>query len=424
MTEFSIKKVWIIAKREYLERVRTRSFLLSTFVTPVLMAAFLVLPTMISTSTARDIVSDNERPARVAIASDNRALAELVSGELIRQHGTRYEPSIVSPASPSERTQLDKKLDDSDIEGYVWIDNAAIASRHVVFTTRRMGDFILRSRLSDALSYAFAAQRMVKQGSTAVDIAAILQPADLTAVRAGNSSVVYNEVRGAVVVFVLMFVMLFSLLSYGVMVMRSVMEEKSSRITEVLMCAASAQELMAGKILGTGSVGLTQIGVWLSIAGYGASRSLYLRTAMTALDVGPSLIVYFVVFYTLGYLLYSAIFAGVGAIFNSIDEAQQWNFVVILPLIAASAMILPVATSSDSLISVAASLFPFCSPILMFERLAVHDPPLWQVALSLTLLVATIGGAMIVSARIYRTGILMYGKRPTIRELSRWLRHA
>jgi ABC-2 type transport system permease protein len=424
MTEFSFKKVWIIAKREYLERVRTRSFLLSTFVTPVLMAAFLVVPTWISTSAARGIMRDTERPARVVIASDNRALADLASGELMRQHGTRYVPTVVSPASPAERARLDKQLNDSDIEGYVWLDSHAIDSRQVVFTTRRMGDFILRGRLGDALSYALAAQRMVKQGSSAGDVAAILQPVDLTAVRAGNSSVVYNELRGAVVVFILMFVMLFSLLSYGVMVMRSVMEEKSSRITEVLMCAASAQELMAGKILGTGSVGLTQIGLWLVMAGFGASRSLYMRTAMTALDVGPSLIIYFVVFYSLGYLLYSAIFAGVGAIFNSIDEAQQWNFVVILPLIAASAMILPVATSSDSLISVAASLFPFCSPILMFERLAVHNPPLWQVALSLILLVATIGGAMIVSARIYRTGILMYGKRPTFRELSRWLRHA
>ncbi len=189
MTEFSIRKVWIIAKREYLERVRTRSFLLSTFVTPVLMGAFLVLPTLISTSAARGIMRDNERPARVVIASDNRALAELVSGELIRQHGTRYEPSIVSPASSSERAQLDKKLDESELEGYVWLDDAAIASRHVVFTTRRMGDFILRGRLGDALSYAFAAQRMVKQGSSAVDIAAILQPVDLTAVRAGNTVV-------------------------------------------------------------------------------------------------------------------------------------------------------------------------------------------------------------------------------------------
>ncbi|MGC1189571.1 MAG: ABC transporter permease, partial [Candidatus Binatus sp.] len=280
MTEFSIIKVWIIAKREYLERVRTRSFLLSTFVTPVLMAAFLVMPTLISTSAARGIMRDNERPARVAIASDNRALAELVSGELVRQHGTRYEPSIVSPTSPAVRAQLDQKLDDSELEGYVWLDDTAIASRHVVFTTRRMGDFILRGRLGDALSYALAAQRMVKHGSNPADIAAILAPVELTAVRAGNTAATYNALRGAVVVFILMFVMLFSLLSYGVMVMRSVMEEKSSRITEVLMCAASAQELMAGKILGTGSVGLTQIGVWLSLAGFGASRSLYLRTAM------------------------------------------------------------------------------------------------------------------------------------------------
>ncbi|MGC1397831.1 ABC transporter permease [Candidatus Binatus sp.] len=424
MTDFSVKKVWIIAKREYLERVSTRSFLLSTFVTPLLMGAFLVLPTVISESAARNIMRDSERPARVVIASDNRALAELVSGELIRQKGARYEPSVVSPTSTGERERLDKQLNDSDIEGYVWLDGPAIASRQVVFSTRRISDFILQHRLSDALSYAFAAQRMVQQGNSAGDVAATLEPVTLTAVRAGNTSAMYNELRGAIVVFILMFVMLFSLLSYGVMVMRSVMEEKSSRITEVLMCAASAPELMSGKILGTGSVGLTQIGVWLSLAGFGASRSLFLRTTMAALDVGPSLIIYFVIFYTLGYLLYSAIFAGVGAIFNSIDEAQQWNFVVILPLIGASAMILPVATSSDSMVSVAASLFPFCSPILMFERLAVHNPPLWQVALSLILLIATIGGTMFVSARIYRTGILMYGKRPTIREVSRWLLQA
>ncbi|HZC47411.1 MAG TPA: ABC transporter permease [Candidatus Acidoferrum sp.] len=424
MTEFSIHKVWIIAKREYLERVRTRSFLLSTFVTPLLMGAFLIAPTLISASTARNLVRDNERSARIVIASDNRPLAELAQGELMRQRGTAYEATVVSPATAATRAQLDKRLDASEIEGYVWLDGPALASRRVVFTTRRMGDFILQRRLGDALSYAFAAQRMVKQGGAAGDVAATLQSVDLVPVRAGNSPVAYNELRGALVVFILMFVMLFSLLSYGVMVMRSVMEEKHSRIAEVLMCAASAQELMTGKILGTGSVGLTQIGIWLTIASFGASRSLYLRTAMTTLEVGPSLLVYFVVFYTLGYLLYSAIFAAVGAIFNSIDEAQQWNFVIILPLIAASAMILPVATSSDSPMSVSASLFPFCSPILMFERIAVHDPPPWQIALSLILLVATIAAAMSVSGRIYRIGILMYGKRPTIRELSRWLRHA
>src|ERR1700683_1949386 len=418
MTEFSIKKVWIIAKREYLERVRTRSFLLSTFVTPILMSAFLVLPTLINGSAARGIMSDNDRPARVVIASDNSALAALASGELTRQPGTLYQSSIVSPASAAERERLNRQLDDRAIEGYVWLDDSAIASRHVVFATRRVSDSVLQHLLREALSYAFAAQRMVRQGSSSGDVAETLQPVALTAVSAGRTSGTYNELRGAAVVFVLMFVMLFSLLSYGVMVMRSVMEEKSSRITEVLMCAASAQELMTGKTLGTGSVGPAHIAVWFAMAALGTHRSLYLQTALKVLDVGPSLIVYFIVFYILGYLLYSAIFAGIGAIFNTIDEAQQWNFVVILPLIAASAMILPVATSSDSAIAISASLFPFCSPILMFERLAVHDPPLWQLILSFVLLIGTICLVMFISGRIYRTGVLMYGKRPPLRELS------
>ncbi len=424
MTEFSLRNVWIVAKREYRARVRTRSFLLSTFVTPLLMGIFLTLPALIAGSTMTGLVRDNARPVRIVLACDNRALAELARGELMRAGPGRYTVSIVSPASRTEHERLARRISASEIEGYVWLDGPARASRHVVFTTNRMGDFILQNRLTAALSYAFAAERMVSHGTSADDVAATLQQVDLTAVKPANSFSVFNAIRGAAVVFILLFVMCFSLLSYGVMVMRSVMEEKSSRITEVLLCSTTAQELMTGKILGTGSVGLTQIAVWLALAGFAASRSLYIRTALNMLDVGPSILVYFVVFYLLGYLLYSAIFAGVGAIFNSVDDAQQWNFVIILPLIASSMMILPVATSSDSAIAVIASLFPFCAPILMFERIAVHDPPVWQITLSIVGMIATIGAALFVCGRIYRVGILMHGKRPTIRELARWLRYA
>src|SRR5260370_14634410 len=154
MIDFSIRRVAIIAKREYLERVKTRSLLLSTFVTPVLMGAFLIFPALISSSTARGIISDSERPARVVMASDNLALAELARGELTRQRGTRYDAAVVSPTTPAERERLDKRLDASDIEGYGWLDGPALASRHVVFTTRRVGDFLLQHRLAAALSYA------------------------------------------------------------------------------------------------------------------------------------------------------------------------------------------------------------------------------------------------------------------------------
>ena len=424
MVEFSLRNVWIVAKREYRARVRTRSFLLSTFATPILMGSFMVLPAIIAGSTVNGVMHDAAQSVRIALVSDDRALAELARGELTRDGRGRYTVTTVSPAGEAERARLNKRLNASDLDGYVWLDGPACTSRRVVLTTNRMGDFILQSRLTTALSYAFAADAMVHRGTSVDDVAATLQRVDLTAVRPANSFSVYNAMRGAAVVFILLFVMCFSLLSYGVMVMRSVMEEKTSRISEVLLCSTTAQELMTGKILGTGSVGLTQIAVWLAIAAFAASRSLYFRTAVSVLEVGPSLIVYFVVFYLLGYLLYSAIFAGVGAIFNSVDDAQQWNFVLILPLVASSAMILPVATSSDSATAVIASIFPFCAPILMFERIAVHDPPAWQIALSLISMVATICAALFICGRIYRVGILMHGKRPSIREVSRWLRHA
>lgn len=424
MTEFRLRNVWLVARREYRARVRTKSFLLSTFATPLLMLMFITLPALIAGSTVNGLMRYSARPVRIVIACDNRALADLARGEVTRAGGGRYLVSTVSPATEAERERLDKQLAASELEGYVWLDGPARASRHVILTTNRMGDFILQNRLITALSYAFAADRMVSRGNSADDVAATLQRVDLTAVRPANSFSVTNAVRGAAVVFLLLFIMCFSLLSYGVMVMRSVMEEKTSRITEVLLCSTTAQELMTGKILGTGSVGLTQIAVWLGVAGFAASRSPTVRTAINVLDLSPAILFAFVIFYLLGYLLYSAIFAGVGAIFNSVDDAQQWNFVIILPLIASSAMIMPVATASDSTSAVFGSLFPFSAPILMFERIAVHDPPIWQIALSLVLMISMIAMAMLICGRIYRVGVLMHGKRPSLRELSRWLRYA
>lgn len=424
MNEFRLRNVWLVAKREYRARVRTRSFLLSTFATPILMAILLILPALVVGSSIVGLEGDSIRPVRIVLASDNRALAELARGEMLRGGRGRYVFTIVSPLNDTERARLVTQIEAAKIDGYVWLDKRALANRHAVFTTNRMDDFILHNRLEAALSYAFAAQQMVSEGTSAGEVASTLQRVDLTAVKPANTSSVFNAIRGAAVVFLLLFVMCFSLLSYGVMVMRSVMEEKTSRITEVLLCSTTAQELMTGKIIGTGSVGLTQIAVWLAMAGFGATRSPYIRAALDVLDVGPSILVCFIIFYLLGYLLYSAIFAGVGAVFSSVDDAQQWNFVIILPLIASSAMILPVANSPDSASSVAASIFPFCAPIIMFERLAVHDPPVWQVALSVVLMLATIFAAMQICGRIYRVGILMHGKRPSFREITRWLRYA
>src|ERR1700688_2849001 len=183
MTEFSLRNVWIVAKREYRARVRTRSFLLSTFATPILMGSFMVLPALIAGSTVNGVMHDAAQPVRIAIASDNRALAELARGELMRAARGRYTVTIVSQVSETERVALDKRLNAAELDASVWLDGPARASRRVVLMTNRMGDFILQSRLTTALSYAFAAERMVSRGTSADDVAATLRRVDLNAVR-------------------------------------------------------------------------------------------------------------------------------------------------------------------------------------------------------------------------------------------------
>src|SRR5260370_6115562 len=204
MTDFSPRNVWIVARREYRARVRTRSFLLSTFATPILMSVFMLLPAFIAGSTASSLTHDNAQPVRIAIACDNRTLATFAGTELTGAGRGRYTVTIVSPALETERDRLARDASAGKIDGYVWLDGPGGASRRVSFTTNRMGDFILQNRLANALSYAFAADRMMNHGPSADDVAATLQRVDLTAVRPASAFSVYNAVRGAAVVFILL----------------------------------------------------------------------------------------------------------------------------------------------------------------------------------------------------------------------------
>jgi ABC-2 type transport system permease protein len=207
--------------------------------------------------------------------------------------------------------------------------------------------------------------------------------------------------------------------------MRSVIEEKTSRVFEVLLSSVKPMELLAGKILGVAAVGLTQYAVWILmalVAGGGMIGSL--RTQMGEINVPASLLFYFVLFFVLGYLLYSTMFAALGAVVNSEQEAQQLQMTVmwflIIPMLVAQLVI----RAPNSTAAVVLSLIPFFTPMLMFLRINLITPPAWQVALSIALLLATNFAVLWLSARIYRVGILMYGKRPTLPELVRWVRAA
>jgi ABC-2 type transport system permease protein len=207
--------------------------------------------------------------------------------------------------------------------------------------------------------------------------------------------------------------------------MRSVLEEKSSRVMEVLLSAVTAKELMAGKIVGVGAVGLTQLAVWslmgLTVA---APAVAAMREQLAGMQLNLNAVIYFFIFFILGYLLYSSLFAALGAMVNTEQEAQNLQFFVMLPLILSTVLMMLVMRQPDSTVSMVSSLFPFCTPILMYIRILVQQPPMWQILLSIGLLIATNYGVLVVCSRIYRVGILMYGKRPTLPELAKWLRYA
>jgi ABC-2 type transport system permease protein len=227
---------------------------------------------------------------------------------------------------------------------------------------------------------------------------------------------------GAVVLYM-------TLLLYGVSTMRSVLEEKTTRIIEMLVSSASPAYLLAGKILGVAAVGLTQYLIWTVtaglVAGYSGAmaRAFRPQTEMPEVHIPTALLVYLVVFFLAGYFLYASLYAAVGAMVSNEQDAQQAQLPVTLPIIASIALFNLVFRDPNSTSSVVLSLVPFFAPILMLFRIALQTPPFWQIALSLFLLFLTTLGVVIVAGKIYRVGILMYGKRPSLVELIRWLRY-
>jgi ABC-2 type transport system permease protein len=175
-------------------------------------------------------------------------------------------------------------------------------------------------------------------------------------------------------------------------------------------------------------VGLTQVGIWAAtgaaFAGYGVMASGMMKTIKAVLN--PMLLIYFVVFFLLGYVLYSTLCAAVGSMVNSEQEAQQMQFLVMMPMILAIIFISNIFLHPNSSIAVFGSLFPFTAPLVMFSRIAMQggDVPAWQIGLSIALMVATIYGMIWLCGRIYRVGILMYGKKPNLPEIMKWIKYA
>jgi len=423
--------VWTLVKREYLERVRSRSFLIFTLLMPAIMAGVVLIPAAL-------VRYDTGGERKIVIVANDPELAKAVGQELgrarqqpeeeeLERPGPRavYSIQVDTDTSDAERDRLGQQVSAGKISGFLWLTDDALAKHNVVYSTKEAADFSQAHALRNAIATGIERHRLAQKGVKGPELDALLAPIKLDTVRIEKG----REGASGSAVFLTAFAMVMLLytvvLIYGLAVMRSVIEEKSTRILEVLLSSVTAKELLAGKIIGVGAVGLTQILVWVifalifSVPGLVAAKSF-----LGELHIPMPAMVAFAAFFLLGYLLYSAMYAAIGAMVNTDQEAQQMQFPALVPLVLGVILMNAVIQHPNSALAFWLSMVPFFAPILMLLRIVIEQPPLWQILLCLAIMVATIYGLLALASRIYRVGILMYGKRPTWPELRRWLRYA
>lgn len=433
--------VWLIARREYLERIRTKAFIITTILIPALMGGSLLVPTLLISSGGGSskhlVVVASERHMAEVIGQElnnlkeeenERQAALLKQGEVTKRqlpHAARFQVDVDTNTSAEERRALAEKVNNKQIDGVIWATSDALSANKVALITRDTSSLSDQLEMAAAVSHAVQLELLRAKGLSEADIAAAQKRVDLTTENpAGAKS--GNPLLNFLAMIFLVIVLFMSVLLYGVQVMQAVLEEKSSRVMEVMLSSAQPKELMAGKIIGVGAVGLTQVGIWMVA---GAALSFYMSSAAGGSAelkdiVSWKVILCFPLFYLLGYVFYSALYAAVGAMCNSQQEAQQVQQLVTLPLMIPAFMISYVAQYPNAPLSVAASMFPLTSPLIMFARIALQTPPWWEIAISLGIMLLTIYVVVLLSAKIYRVGILMYGKKPTLPEIMKWIRYA
>ncbi|MDR9416123.1 MAG: ABC transporter permease [Gracilimonas sp.] len=428
----TFQKIWLVLKREYLTRVKSKSFILVTALTPLAFVAFIGIMVFIS-------ISDSEVEKQIGIQDQTGVLVE----RLIELNQTRYFDVTSEPTDSLRREVLDGKLD-----GFIVLtDSVIVAGKSPTLVHGGSGglSFIsaIRGDIRDAVREAQLERANVSQ-----------EVRDIFETRTGLEAIKLTEegekedntLVASALGFILGLMIFFGIFFYGAWLMRSVIEEKTNRVLEVIASSVKPIDLMFGKLFGVLAIALTQFVIWIvlysgisiaaaPIAGMimeaqmsslpsdaAEAASTFDPSTLENFIVEPTIFLYFILFFLLGFLIYSAIFAAIGAAVENEQDSQQFMLPVGLPIFAGYMLNTKVMEAPDSTLSTFVSLFPLTAPINMISRIASTSVPVWQVLLSILLMIFTFLGTMWLAAKIYRVGILMYGKKPTFRELAKWVK--
>jgi ABC-2 type transport system permease protein len=430
MMERLFGKMGLIIQKEYLGRVRTRAFVLGTVLGPVGIALLMFGPSMLAKRTGvghqtvaivdtngGDVVSAIESTVatmRTAAESQDESFPLTVVREELSRFGGNLETA---------RDSLDARVRAEKLDGYVILDPDFLDNGKATYYGEKASGVIGVETLEHVLDQVVQRDRMRKAGVDAADLASILKGADLDVRSLGDeegpSSLKGRLMAGITLIMMLYFMMIF----YGQFTMQAVIEDKSSRVVEVMLASVTPTELMAGKFLGQGLVGFTQFGVWTTAA------VIFTRIggSISGVDfnlnvISPDLWIYFGIFFVFGYLLYSLLYAAVGALCSSPQDAQQFQGFITIMIVLPMLLLQVALQNPDGGLATGLSLFPMFTPILMFIRVVVSKPPFWQVGLGIALMIASTVIAFRFTGKLFRLSILHFGKAPSWREIVSLLR--
>jgi len=391
-----------------------------TLLTPLIMVALAVVPSLL-------MQLDSGKQVKLHIIDHSGFVARPLTAaftDTLADGGAKYVVTVLDTNVDPEKEKI--LIRDESINGLIITPANVADSGRIEFFAKNVADYSLNRSIRSNIEKIVIDHRIRKSGLDPEIIGTLTEPLHLKTIKISKEGTEsergFTDEYFSTFIFVLILYM--SLIMYGTSIMRSIVQEKTSRIVEVLLASANPFQLMAGKIFGQGSVGITQYLIW---AIFGIGMIFYGGSVMPIstkyFNFPPSLFIYFVVFFILGYLIYAIMYSAIGAISNSDQEAQQMSMPVILMLIVPIMLLGYLVKSPDSTLSVVLSLIPFFSPIIMFARINLSNPPIIEVLGSIGILIVTIIFLVWVVAKIYRVGILMYGKKVNYKELWKWLRY-
>ncbi|WP_234571946.1 ABC transporter permease [Rhodohalobacter sp. 614A] len=429
----SWRQVFLVLKREYMTRIKSKGFIAATILVPVGFAAMFGIGVFIS-------IWDSDITFEIGVIDNTQVLVQ----SLEDLNADRY-----TDFSNVSEDSLRSLVQQEQITGYVILDEDNITTdKTIELIYSGSGGIQLLNSIRSDMREVIREERL-QRADVSEDIKNIFETSIALDSRRLTAEGEETEDDTAFFTFVGMamgFVIFFAIFGYGGYIMRGVIEEKTNRIVEVITSSVKPIELLSGKMAGVGALAITQFGIWIialfglsSIAGPIAAslmtdQSTQMSEAMGAAEqaevpafldiptIETSLIVYFILFFILGYVLYSSLFAAIGSAADSETDTQQLMMPVTIPIMLAYFIMFHAWRSPDSTLSIISSLIPFFSPIVMITRIAITEVPFWQIGLAMFLMLLTFVGTMWLSARIYKVGILSYGSTAGFKDILKWIR--